>query len=84
MQLSIYLDAGLIRRVDGMARQRRVSRSRMISGLIEDAIQNGGHGNRASRILALAGSWKDNRTADEIVREIYAKRKSAGRRAELA
>ena len=84
MQLSIYLGDDLIRRVDRMARQKRLSRSRMISGLIEEAIQNGGHGHRARRILALAGSWKDHRMADEIVREIYSRRTRASRRAEMA
>lgn len=84
MQLSIYLEDGLIERVDRMARQKRVSRSRMISGLLEEAIRGGAHGNRARRLLALAGSWKDKRTAAEIVREIYARRTPAGRRAEIA
>lgn len=84
MQLSVYLNDSLIRRVDRMAKKKRISRSRMIGRLIDDAMRGGGKGDRAKRILALAGSWRDHRPADKIVKDIYAGRGASGRRAELA
>ncbi|OGH60496.1 MAG: hypothetical protein A3G34_16355 [Candidatus Lindowbacteria bacterium RIFCSPLOWO2_12_FULL_62_27] len=84
MQVSIYLDESLIRRVDRRARREKRSRSEVVSELLSEALRQGPRSDRAGRLKALAGSWMDERSPEEIVEDVYARRTSGEGRAELA
>lgn len=83
MQLSIYLDKTLIQKVDRLAKQQKQSRSRVVSELLTQSLQNGPGLNRQKRLLELAGSWQDSRSAHEIIRDIYTQRTASRQRAEI-
>ena len=67
-------------------RRRAASENRSISQQAVEIIQRGldtepeSFGWRDDAVLALAGSWEDDRSADEIIRDIYQSRKSSRRR----
>jgi predicted transcriptional regulator len=65
MQVSLYLDDALIRRLDELAGRSGKSRSATVQQLLEGALVSGDE----SGLLALAGNWKDARSAEQIIRE---------------
>jgi hypothetical protein len=71
VQLSVYLREDLVKEVDRLARRQRKSRSKVIEGLVEASLEKTGRG----RLLDLVGSWKDDRPAAEIIKEIYGHRR---------
>lgn len=68
MQVSIYLTEGVVKKVDRLAKKERRSRSKVIEALLEVSLKKAGEGNRFE---SLVGAWKDDRSAKEIVEEIY-------------
>ena len=80
MKLSIYLDGHLVRKLDMVARRTRCSRSRVVSELLFGALRGSPWQHRAKRLAELAGTWKDRRKVNEIVKDIYRKRTPARRR----
>ncbi len=68
MQVSIYLNEELVRKVDRLARREGRSRSKIIEALLEASLAKPGGG---ARLKALVGAWQDERTAKEIVAEIF-------------
>ncbi len=65
MQVSLYLDDALIRRLDELAGRSRKSRSATVQQLLEGALDSG----EEPGLLALAGAWKDIRPAEQIIQE---------------
>lgn len=80
MQVSIYLREELIKKVDRLARREGRSRSKVIEALLVASLEKPGAG---GRFKALVGVWQDERTAQEIVAEIY-KDRERNRRSERA
>lgn len=68
MQVSIYLNEDIVKKVDRLAERERRSRSKIIESLLESSLGRIGKGNR---LQSLVGAWKDDRTAREIIGEIY-------------
>ncbi len=78
MQVSIYLNEELVKKVDRLAKREHRSRSKVIETLLESSIKKAGGG---SRFEPLVGAWKDERSAKEIIEEIY-KDRERNRRSE--
>lgn len=78
MQVSIYLNEEVIKKVDKLAKKERRSRSKVIEALLEVSLRKAGQG---SRFESLVGVWKDDRSAKEIIEEIY-KDRERNRRSE--
>jgi mRNA-degrading endonuclease RelE of RelBE toxin-antitoxin system len=78
MQVSIYLDEEVVKKVDRLAKKERRSRSKVIEALLESSLRKIGAG---SRFESLMGSWKDDRSAKEIIEEI-SKDRERNRRSE--
>ena len=78
MQVSIYLNKEIIRKVDRLAKKERRSRSKVIEALLESSLQRAGE---SGRFESLVGAWKDDRSAKEICEEIY-KDRGRNRRSE--
>ena len=78
MQVSLYLNEALVKKVDALAKRERRSRSKVIEALLESALKKPGQG---SRFEPLVGAWKDDRPAKEIIEEIY-KDRERNRRSE--
>jgi len=73
MQVSIYLTDKIVRKVDRVAKRTGRSRSRVIESLLESSLQipspqQGGWS-------VLMGAWKDDRSAKDLIAEIYKSRK---------
>ncbi len=69
MQVSLYLDEKVVKKIDERARKEQRSRSALIQSILEHAVFGGGeHG---GSIADLAGSWQDARSAEEILDEVY-------------
>jgi metal-responsive CopG/Arc/MetJ family transcriptional regulator len=77
MQVSIYLGEELVKRVDRLAKTERRSRSKIIETLLESSLKK----NEGNRLERLVGTWKDNRSAKEIIKDIY-KDRARNRRSE--
>jgi hypothetical protein len=77
MQISIYLGEELVKKVNHLAKKERRSQSKVIETLLESSLKKNG-GNRFERLV---GTWKDNRSADEIIKEVY-KDRARNRRSE--
>lgn len=78
MQVSIYLNEELVKKVDQLAKREHRSRSKVIETLLESSITKAGG---SSRFEPLVGAWKDERPAKEILEEIY-KDRERNRRSE--
>jgi predicted transcriptional regulator len=78
MQVSIYLNEEVVKRVDRLAKKERRSRSKIIEALLEASLKKADEG---SRFESLVGAWKDDRSAKEIIEEIY-KDRERNRRSE--
>ncbi|MBI5410749.1 MAG: ribbon-helix-helix protein, CopG family [Nitrospirae bacterium] len=81
MQVSIYLREELVRKVDSLAKRERRSRSKIIEALVNSSLKR--RGSEESRIASLVGAWKNDRTAKEIIEEIY-KDRDRNRRSDRA
>ncbi|HZS37251.1 MAG TPA: ribbon-helix-helix protein, CopG family [Polyangia bacterium] len=68
MQVSLYIDEKVLKKVDGVARSERRSRSAVIQSLLEASLFGEPLGGSAAD---LAGSWKDDRSAEEIIADVY-------------
>ena len=80
MQVSIYLKEELVKRVDRIARKEHRSRSKIIEALVESSLTKA---RPANGLDSLVGAWEDDRSAAEIIREIYGDRQR-NRRSERA
>lgn len=78
MQVSIYLGEELVKKVDHLAKKERRSRSKVIETLLESSLKKNGEGNRFERLI---GTWKDDRSAKEIIKDLY-KGRARNRRSE--
>ena len=78
MQVSIYLKEGVLKKIDRLAKKERRSRSKIIEALVESSLKKSGD---ESLFESLIGSWKDDRSAQEIVKEVY-KSRERNRRSE--
>ena len=65
-QVAIYIDNETAAELDAAA--ERASKSR--SAWVRDAIREKLHDRRKEQLLALFGSWKDDRSPEEILRDI--------------
>jgi len=77
MQVSIYLNEELVKKVDQLAKREHRSRSKIIETLLQSSLKKTG----GSRFEPLVGVWKDERSAKEILEEIY-KDRERNRRSE--
>lgn len=82
MKLSVYIPKALEDELRREADDRNLTPSRIVQELVEERFQ------RTRRrfspgFLALVGSWEDDRTADEIIRDIEEHRSSSDERPEL-
>ena len=75
MQVSLYLEEELLRKLDRLAKRERRSRSQVVKALLESSLGSG----RGRGLAELAGRWKDHRSAEEIVRRVPADRRSRRR-----
>lgn len=78
MKLSIYVPKDLEEPLEAEAARRGESPSMFVQSLIRARLERGGR-TFSEEFAALAGSWKDDRSADEIVRDIEESRRSARR-----
>ncbi len=78
MQVSLYLNEDLVKRVDRLAKRQHRSRSKVIENLIESSLKTTG---RDGRYEPLVGAWKDHRSAKTILRDLY-KGRERNRRSE--
>jgi hypothetical protein len=67
MQVSLYIDEKILKKVDGVARSERRSRSAVIQSLLEATLFGESVG---GSLAELAGSWQDDRSAEEIIAEV--------------
>jgi hypothetical protein len=79
MQVSLYLDEKVVKKIDEKAKKEQRSRSALIQSILEHAVF--GDAKLTGSIADLAGSWEDDRSAEEIVDEVY-KARGRNRRAE--
>ena len=68
MQVSLYLRDEIIKKVDQLARKERRSRSKVVEELVEESLRKT-HDTKGWEWMV--GAWKDDRSAEEIVGEIY-------------
>ncbi len=78
MKLSIYIPKDLEEPLEAEAAKRGESPSKFIQSLVRTRLESGGR-TFSDRFAALAGSWEDSRSAEEIVRDIEESRLSARR-----
>jgi predicted transcriptional regulator len=71
MQVSIYLKEEMLKKIDRLAKREHKSRSKIIEALVESSLKKSGD---ESRFESLIGSWKDDRSAQEIVKQVYKSR----------
>jgi hypothetical protein len=77
MQVSIYLGQELVKKVDHLAKKEHRSRSKIIETLLESSLEK----NEGNRFERLVGTWKDDRPAKQIIKDIY-KDRARNRRSE--
>lgn len=75
MKLSIYIPKDLEAPLEAEAAKHGQSPSRFVQSLIRARLEEGGR-SFSDRFAALAGSWEDSRSAEEIVRDIEESRLS--------
>jgi hypothetical protein len=78
VKLSIYVPKDLEEPLTAEAAKRGESPSMFVQSLIRARLERGGRA-FSDRFAALAGSWEDSRSADEIVRDIEESRQNARR-----
>lgn len=72
MQVSVYLSEKILKRLDALAQKQNRSRSKVIETLLDESLRKPP---RNAGLDALAGAWKDRRSAQEIIEEIYRDRR---------
>jgi predicted transcriptional regulator len=65
-QVAIYIDEETAAKLDEAVKRDCKSRSAWVSEAIKDKLQD----RRKEQLLALFGSWEDDRSAEEILRDI--------------
>lgn len=78
MKLSIYVPKDLEAPLEAEAAKRGESPSMFVQSLIRARLERGGR-TFSEEFATLAGSWEDDRSADEIVRDIEESRRSVRR-----
>ncbi len=78
MKLSVYIPKDLEEALEAEAAKRGESPSRFVQSLVHARLARGGRA-FSDRFAALAGSWEDSRSAEEIVRDIEESRLSVRR-----
>lgn len=78
MKLSVYVPKDLEEPLEAEAEKRGESPSMFVQSLIRARLERGGR-TFSDEFAALAGSWEDERSVDEIVRDIEESRQSAER-----
>ena len=78
MKLSVYVPKHLEEALEAEAEERGESPSMFVQSLVRARLERGGRA-FSDEFAALAGSWEDDRSAEEIVREIEESRRSADR-----
>jgi len=78
VKLSIYVPKDLEEALEAEAAKRGESPSMFVQSLIRARFERGGRV-FSDEFAALAGSWEDGRSAEEIVRDIEESRRSARR-----
>ena len=78
MKLSIYVPKDLEEPLEAEAAKQGESPSMFVQSLIRARLARGGR-TFSGEFAALAGSWEDSRSADEIVRDIEESRRTARR-----
>ena len=76
MQVSLYLSEELVRKLDRLAKRERRSRSQVAESILGSSLAAAGE---RGGLAELAGRWKDERSAAEIVAQIYGDRRSKRR-----
>ena len=78
MKLSVYVPKELEARLRDQAEERRMTPSRFVQSLVVERFEK--QPRRFSPAFAtLAGSWEDERSAEEICRELEDSRQDASR-----
>jgi hypothetical protein len=57
-------------------RKLKLKNGSIVNGIIKSVFKEENH---IEKLLRLSGSWKDSRSANEIIADIYSNRKSSGR-----
>lgn len=78
MKLSIYVPKDLEEPLEAEAAKRGESPSMFVQSLVRARLERGGR-SFSEDFAALAGSWEDDRSADEIVRDVEESRRSVRR-----
>lgn len=78
MKLSVYVPKELEEPLEAEAAKRGESPSLFVQSLIRERLARGGR-TFSEAFTALAGSWEDSRSADEIVRDVEESRHTARR-----
>lgn len=78
MKLSIYVPKDLEELLEAEAAKRGESPSMFVQSLVRARLERGGR-SFSEDFAALAGSWEDDRSADEIVRDVEESRRSVRR-----
>lgn len=78
MKLSVYVPKELEEPLEAEASKRGESPSMFVQSLIRSRLERGGRA-FSEEFAALAGSWEDDRSAEEIVRDIEESRRSVRR-----
>jgi predicted transcriptional regulator len=76
MQVSLYLSEELVKKLDRLAKRERRSRSQVAESLLGSSIASA---KDRGGLAELVGRWKDERSAEEIVAQIYGDRRSKRR-----
>lgn len=75
MQVSIYLNPTLVRKIDGLARKKKESRSQLIQSLLNEMVRNK---KTTSVFDEVFGVIKSDQ-ADNLLDSIYKSRKNSSR-----
>ncbi len=78
MKLSVYVPKELESRLLEEAQERSVSPSRLVQALVQERF-SGKRRQFSPRFAALAGSWEDDRSSEEICLDLEEKRQNASR-----
>lgn len=73
MQVSVYLTGKIVKKIDRVAKRTGRSRSRVIESLLELSLQTSS--SQQSGWSVLMEAWKDDRSAKDLIAEIYKSRK---------
>ena len=78
MKLSVYVPKDLEEPLRRQAADAELTPSRFIQSLLEEELRSGPK-RFSDEFAALAGSWRDDRTTEEILADLRRRRLDAGR-----